>query len=231
MTKNKKQFFTLVILNKDDLVGFKYVYSLINKKDFFEVFVVDGDSKDGSVDYFIKKKIKYKILKKGGRGAAMRYALQNCKTKFIIFLSSDGEENPNDLKTMQNLLMKGNDLVIGSRVINIKSHNSFYNRSFIHRLIFLKIITFFVNLFFKGSLTDSWNGYRGFKTKKLKKIKSLANDHLIELEQSIKFLKKKFKITEFPTVEKNRVGGVSKIPIFMTGFLMIILIIKELIKK
>ena len=64
MTKNKKQFFTLVILNKDDLVGFKYVYSLINKKDFFEVFVVDGDSKDGSVDYFIKKKIKYKILKK-----------------------------------------------------------------------------------------------------------------------------------------------------------------------
>jgi len=57
MTKNKKQFFTLVILNKDDLVGFKYVYSLINKKDFFEVFVVDGDSKDGSVDYFIKKKI------------------------------------------------------------------------------------------------------------------------------------------------------------------------------
>ena len=126
MTKNKKQFFTLVILNKDDLVGFKYVYSLINKKDFFEVFVVDGDSKDGSVDYFIKKKIKYKILKKGGRGAAMRYALQNCKTKFIIFLSSDGEENPNDLKTMQNLLMKGNDLVIGSRVINIKSHKSFY---------------------------------------------------------------------------------------------------------
>ena len=231
MTKNKKQFFTLVILNKDDLVGFKYVYSLINKKDFFEVFVVDGDSKDGSVDYFIKKKIKYKILKKGGRGAAMRYALQNCKTKFIIFLSSDGEENPNDLKTMQNLLMKGNDLVIGSRVINIKSHKSFYNRSFIHRLIFLKIITFFVNLFFKGSLTDSWNGYRGFKTKKLKKIKSLANDHLIELEQSIKFLKKKFKITEFPTVEKNRVGGVSKIPIFMTSFLMIILIIKELIKK
>ena len=179
MTKNKKQFFTLVILNKDDLVGFKYVYSLINKKDFFEVFVVDGDSKDGSVDYFIKKKIKYKILKKGGRGAAMRYALQNCKTKFIIFLSSDGEENPNDLKTMQNLLMKGNDLVIGSRVINIKSHKSFYNRSFIHRLIFLKIITFFVNLFFKGSLTDSWNGYRGFKTKKLKKIKSSANDHLI----------------------------------------------------
>ena len=161
----------------------------------------------------------------------MRYALQNCKTKFIIFLSSDGEENPNDLKTMQNLLMKGNDLVIGSRVINIKSHKSFYNRSFIHRLIFLKIITFFVNLFFKGSLTDSWNGYRGFKTKKLKKIKSLANDHLIELEQSIKFLKKKFKITEFPTVEKNRVGGVSKIPIFMKGFLMIILIIKELIKK
>jgi len=132
---------------------------------------------------------------------------------------------------MQNLLMKGNDLVIGSRVINIKSHKSFYNRSFIHRLIFLKIITFFVNLFFKGSLTDSWNGYRGFKTKKLKKIKSLANDHLIELEQSIKFLKKKFKITEFPTVEKNRIGGVSKIPIFTTGFLMIILIIKELIKK
>ena len=67
----------------------------------------------------------------------MRYALQICKTKFIIFLSSDGEENPNDLTTMQNLLMKGNDLVIGSRTINIESHKSFYNRSFIHRLIFL----------------------------------------------------------------------------------------------
>ena len=65
----------------------------------------------------------------------------------------------------------------------------------------------------------------------LKKIKSSANDHLIEIEQSIKFLKKKFKIIEFPTVEKNRVGGVSKIPIFRTGFLMIVLIIKELIIK
>ena len=231
MIQNNKRLFTLVILNKDDVVGFKYVFSLINKNNFFEIIVMDGDSKDGSVKYFKKKNIKYKILKKGGRGAAMRYALQICKTKFIIFLSSDGEENPNDLTTMQNLLMKGNDMVIGSRTINIKSHKSFYNRSFIHRLIFLKLVTFIVNLFFKGSLTDCWNGYRGFKTETLKKIKSSANDHLIEIEQSIKFLKKKFKIIEFPTVERNRVGGVSKIPIFRTGFLMIVLIIKELIIK
>ena len=61
MIQNNKRLFTLVILNKDDVVGFKYVFSLINKNNFFEIIVMDGDSKDGSVKYFKKKILNIKF--------------------------------------------------------------------------------------------------------------------------------------------------------------------------
>lgn len=208
---------TLAIINKNDMVGAKNVIPIINRDLFNFIFVIDGGSEDGSQDYFKSENIVCHEVKNGGRGGAMRYAAKICETDYIVYLSTDGEENPDDLANFINLFKKGADMVIASRTMKGSFHKAQSKITYYHRLLFLKFITKLINIFFHGNLTDCWNGYRGFKIKNLRSTNIDAEDFMIEAQQTIRFLKRGYKISEFPTHEGDRIGGYSTNPILKSG--------------
>ena len=63
-----------------------------------------------------------------------------------------------------------------------------------------KILSSFINLVFNVNYSEYFSGFRGFKVNKLKNIdlRKLSGSYPIEQEVHYIFIKRKFKISEFP---------------------------------
>jgi len=219
---------TLVILTYNELNGLKSIYDKIPIDKIDEVFAVDPGSTDGTLDFFKLKKTKVIIQKKRGRGEAFRIACRNARNENIVFFSPDGNEGPMDILKIFAYLEKGCDMVIASRFMKggrADDHKDFIPVRSIGNIIFTKI----ANILWGGNLNDSINGYRGIKKTKFNEIMPDADGFGIEYQISIRALKKRFKIKEFPTHEGDRIGGSSTADSIPTGYLFIKIILRELI--
>lgn len=222
---------TLAILNKNDGPSLRKLIPEIDLSLFDQVIAIDGLSTDDSLevlkDYGITT-----ISIGGGRGGAFSYAVNKATTDYIIFFSSDGEEDPSDLGKMKKLLFEGTDLVIASRVSgNNSGFKSDHNLLYIHRKLYLFFISRSISLLFGGKIKDCWNGYRGMNVAKAKALNLDASNFLIEAQTTIRFLASKHNVIEFPTVERPRFFGASQNPIFTSGMGHITLLIKEYARK
>jgi glycosyltransferase involved in cell wall biosynthesis len=219
---------SVFIMNKNDVEGARNIIPRIPKGLFKAIKVIDGNSTDGSIEYFKSQGLEPDVLKEGGRGGAFRHALTVCQTPYLVFLSSDGEEAPEDLPKFLEQFEKGADMVIASRLAPGGYHKAQANIKWLHRMLYLRLYTFFLNLSFGTKLTDCWNGYRGFRLAALKSVKTDALGYLIEAQQTIRFKKAGYKICEFPTKEGERIGGASGNPIFQSGYQHITMLFREL---
>lgn len=221
----------LVILNKNDGESLDRVLNEIQISDFDSVIGIDGNSTDISCQVFEKHNIKYLQNIPGGRGGGIKFAINNVKEERVIFLSSDGEENPSDIASIRRELDLGADLVIASRMAeNNSGFKSDYNMLYIHRKIFLMFITTMINILFHGHVKDCWNGYRGMSVAKARSLNFDAKDFLLEAQITIRFLKAKYVVKEVPTVERARYFGKSQNPAISSGWGHIVLLFKEFLK-
>lgn len=218
---------TLVILTYNELNGLKSIYAQLPTDKIDEVFAIDPGSTDGTLDFYKIKGTKVIIQKKKGRGEAFRIACKSARNENIVFFSPDGNEGPDDILKIFDYLESGCDMVIASRFMKgskADDSSDIIPLRSIGNIIFTKI----ANFIWGGKLTDSINGYRGIKKAKFNEIMPDAEGFGIEYQISIRALKKKFKIKEFPTHEGDRIGGSSTANTIPTGSLFIKLILREL---
>lgn len=228
--KNEKT--VICILNKNDGQNLETLKNkIININNSFSTFLIDGNSNDNSLE--IARSLNLEILNFGNlsRGDSIIECIKKFKNnfKFIVFTSSDGEENLDDIFKFNEYFAKGADLVIASRLISGGKFKSDSEIKWLHRKLYLKIITFLINFFFRGKLHDCWNGFRGFKLKCFDNIELKEKHYLVEAETTIKFLKKGYKVMEFPTIEYPRKFGKSSNSIISSGFGHLRLLAKEII--
>jgi glycosyltransferase involved in cell wall biosynthesis len=222
----KKQA-TLAILNYNDVGGIKALYDKLPLNEVDEVFVIDPGSTDGSLEFLKSKGIRVVMQDIRGRGEAFRIGVKEAKNENVVFFSSDGNEDPNDILKMIYFLEQGYDMVIASRFMkDARADDS--DIPFPIRGIGNKVFTTITNLIWKGHLTDSINGFRAIKRNKFQQINPDAHGFGIEYQMSIRALKSKLNIKEFPTYEGNRIGGESTAHTFATGWLFLKIVLKEL---
>lgn len=218
---------TLVILNYNELEGIKALYDKLPLNEINEVFAIDPGSTDGSLEFLKSKGIKVIIQDIKGRGEAFRIGIKEAKNENVVFFSSDGNENPNDILKMIDFLEQGYDMVIASRFMkDAKADDS--DIPFPIRGIGNNFFTTIANLIWGGHLTDSINGFRAIKRNKFQQISPDAHGFGIEYQMSIRALKSKLNIKEFPTFEGDRIGGKSTAHAFATGWLFLKIILREL---
>ncbi len=218
---------TLALLNHNDLEGLRTVLPRVERKIFCEVFAVDGGSTDGSLNFLRESDFPVYVQPSGGRGGAIRLAVEKAKGDYIVFLSSDGEEDPRDLPKFLECFGLGADMVIASRLKAQGSHKADQEPGYLPRKLYLQFFTKLVNIFFRGSVTDCWNGYRGFRISFFHDLRLDAEGFLLEAQQTIRFLKRGGTLLEFPTREGVRPGGRSGNPILKTGLLHLMMLVKE----
>jgi glycosyltransferase involved in cell wall biosynthesis len=227
----------LCILTRNELECLNIIFPKIPKPGadagYDAIYAIDGGSTDGTVEFFKKNNIPVLSQSKRGRGEAFLTAFKEIEADAFLFFSPDGNEEIQDLAKFRSYLETGADIVIASRMmkgaINEEDHQLFKWRKWANNAFNLM-----ANLFFRHNgpfITDSINGYRAI-TKKATQVLNLdAFDYTIEYQMTIRALKNKLNIIEFPTIEGQRVAGETGAQSIPTGIRFIKRFFTELFNK
>ena len=227
---------TLLIPTLNEEVGMRTVMPKVDRSLFHQILVVDGKSKDKTVE--VSREMGYDVVIQetpGIRGAYMD-ALPHITGDAILTFSPDGNSIPELLKPCIDKFQEGYDMVIASRYLgNAKSDDDDIITAF-GNWMFTKTI----NILHGGHYTDAMVIYRAYKTTLAFDLE-LAGDSAFRTPEklfntkvswepllSIRAARRKLKITEIPGDEPVRIGGVRKLQIIRWGATFLYQILHDL---
>lgn len=209
----------------NEINGLKKILPQIDKNLFDEIFVIDGGSTDGTLEFCHANQLQVLSQPKKGMPDAMDWAYQHSRSDIIIVFTPDGNSLAELLPELCEKMRAGFDLVIVSRYLDdAKSLDD----SFLTGLG-NKLFTTLVNVLFQGNYTDSLVAYRGYRRTAIDKMQLFnhSQEHWLrnlffymngwELGSSIRAAKLKLNIAEIPGNEPPRIGGQSKLSIVKNG--------------
>ncbi|MDA1079135.1 MAG: glycosyltransferase family 2 protein [bacterium] len=169
---------------------------LLSVSDVSEVIVVDDGSTDSTPE--ILAKLKHKKLKtfrkeNGGKGSALRFALEHATGEYVLIQDADLEYDPEDIPGLLEPIKRGRvDIVYGSRFLGPHLNLLFWHR------VGNSVLNFLVNILYNTTLSDMETCYKVVPTKLLRELKLTSNAFDIEPEITCKLLKRGHKIFEVP---------------------------------
>lgn len=218
MQGNKRYTVSLIIPAKNEGDG---IAGLIDSSKGFvdEILVVDGHSKDNTVEKALSKGAKVVFDNNKGKGDAYKVGIQNATGDILVFIDADGSHDPIQIPVILGPLIKDEaDFVIGSRYKGgsdeWKGDLDTYLRS-----IGNGFLTLMINYIWKANLTECLNGFRAIKRDAALKLDLKANSFDIEQHMIVECLKKRLRVKEIAAHEYERKWGDSKLPTFRKAYL------------
>ena len=220
---------SMVIPTLNEVEGIRALLPQIQGVSAQELIVVDGGSTDGTVEILQKAGIKVTSQNSKGRGSAIRQGVVAAKHDSIVIFSPDGNENPEDVEMLLDLLDGGADLAIASRFLP-ESRNEEDDSLLPLRALANRLFTWIANVLWNRDtyVTDTINGYRAFRRKIFEQLGIDAPGFVIEYQMTIRAMKLGLKIREIPTREGNRIGGKSKSSSVPTGVRFLKSLVREI---
>jgi glycosyltransferase involved in cell wall biosynthesis len=220
---------TLVLLTRNEIAGVRALLDSIPIHAVDEMFAVDGGSTDGTVEEFRKHGVRVVNQQSKGRGEAFRIAMAEATGDAVIFFSPDGNEDPKDIPRFRPLLEEGFDLVIASRMMR-GAHNEEDEQRLKWRKWANNVFNLLANLAFRRQgpfITDSINGFRAVRKDVFERLQLEGTGFTIEYQMTMRALRQKVRIVEFPTHELNRIGGKSGAKAIPTGLRFVKVFLEE----
>lgn len=224
---------SLALLIKNEIFGLKNLFPRIPLTNIHEVFAVDANSDDGSIEFLKNRNVEVYTQKQKGRGEAFKLAFQVSQADAIIFFSPDGNEDPKDILKFRSLLEQGYDMVIATRMIK-GAHNEEDDKLLKWRKWANNVFNLMANLTWNRGpfVSDSINGFRAITKDAWLKLHPDASGYSIEYQTTIRAFKKGLRIAEFPTfedvpIDKNKKGS----PSIKTGLVFLKTYFSELFHK
>ena len=161
--------------------------------------------------------------KNGGKGQAVKTALQSATCAISVIHDADLEYHPKDLLRIIKVFVEEEaDAVYGSRFAGAEVRRVLFFR---HQLG-NKLLTFLSNLVTDLNLSDMETCYKAVRTELLKSIPIESNDFRIEPELTIKLAKRHARIFEVPISYSGRSFEEGKKINWKDGFLALYCIFK-----
>jgi dolichol-phosphate hexosyltransferase len=192
------------------------------------LLVIDGDSSDGTADIAREAGAEVVIFRERGKGRALRHALKRVREPITVFIDADGSHDPNDIpQLLQPLRENKVEMVVGSRWTGGSDElhgdmNKWLRRSG------SRVLTTLVNWRWRADLSDIQNGFRAFRTDVGQRIGLRADDFTIEQEMVMKFLAGGFRVTNVPSHEYSRQGGIAKLDLGKVWFRFGLVVLRHL---
>jgi len=161
-----------------------------------EIILVDDGSTDGTLDILKTLENGYQVIyheKNQGKGAALRSGFLAAAGDLILIQDADLEYNPQNYpQLLRPILENKADVVFGSRNLqkNPTDNFSFY--------LGRRITNLFLNILCGSKLTDYWTCYKVFKAPIVKSLELECNRFDVEVEMTVKIIKRGYKIVEVP---------------------------------
>ena len=208
---------TLVIPAKNEPESLPYVLMELEKLNLNFLIVLEKADyvTINSIEKF-KSKIIYQVEK--GYGDAILLGIKNVKTKYFSIFNADGSFDPYELNEMYNQIKaKSLDIIFASRYLKNASSEDDTIITFLGNKIFSLIGRFFFNL----PISDILYTFIIGDTQKILSLNLEQKDFTLCVELPIKAKKNSLKISDIPSNEKSRIGGIKKVNEFKDGFLIL----------
>ena len=193
-----------------------------------EVILVDGHSRDGTVEVARQLLPEICIVQQSGRGKgdALRSGFTAATGDIIVMLDADGSTDPGEIPAFVSALLIGADFAKGSRfaqgggTADMPHYRKFGNMFFV----------FLVRLLFGGSYSDLCYGYNAFWADVLPAIHLDAVGFEVETIMNVRALRAGLKVVEVPSFEDKRIYGEGRLKTLPDGWRVLKTILREWLK-
>lgn len=180
-----------------------------------EVILVDGRSTDGTVDEARRLLPSVRVVEEPmpGKGRALFTGMRAATGDIIIAIDADGSMDPGDVPRYAYSLMAGADFVKGSRFV----HGGRTDDMGPLRRLGNRALTETVRRVYGGRYSDLCYGYFAFWRDVLVYLEGDAPGFEVETHVSVRALGAGLQVVEVPTIEAERIHGVSNLNTFRDG--------------
>lgn len=193
-----------------------------------EIIVIDGHSLDRTATIALDHGARVITDNKLGKGDALRVGAAAATHPILVFMDADGSHDPADIPALTRDIREGRaDMTIGSRGKG-GSDELHGDTEKLLRMIGSDLILIGINRRWNQKLTDSQNGFRAIRRDLFLCLGLTENITTIEQEMTMKCLKHRARITEFPSHEYARKHGESVIKLRRVWFRYIYSFLKNL---
>lgn len=186
-----------------------------------EIFVVNDNSKDGTLKVLENLSNKYPCLKydtnngPNGFGYAVRFGLERFSGDCVAVMMADLSDSPYDLIRYYTTMVEGNyDCVFGSRFIK---GGKVINYPVVKKII-NRIANFIIRVVMGIKYNDTTNAFKLYKKEVIEGVKPILSPHFnLTIELPLKAIIRGYSYTVVPNSWTNRKYGVSKLKIKEMG--------------
>jgi hypothetical protein len=190
-----------------------------------EVILVDGNSKDNTIEAARQACPKIRVTSQSGRGKgdAFRTGFAAVTGNLVVMLDADGSADPAEIASFVDALEAGADFAKGSRYMpgggsaDITKLRSFGNT----------VLSGTANMLHGTEFTDLCYGYNAFWARCLPFISLDVPGFEVETLINLRMASAGMKIVEVPSYEKERIHGESNLNTFRDGFRVLGTIFRE----
>jgi glycosyltransferase involved in cell wall biosynthesis len=221
------------VLNEID--GMKVILPRIRSEWCDQILVVDGGSRDGSLEYAREHGCDTYVQRRPGIRYAYIEAWPLIRGNIVITFSPDGNCPPEAIPHLSAAMNAGSDMVIASRYLGgARSADDDVVTRFGNWMF-----TGLINVLHGGHYTDAMGIFRVYRRElfsmlALDKEDSYAPERLlattvgIEPLLSVRAAKRRLRISEIPVPEPARIGGERKLQIVRWGGAYLLQVFREL---
>ena len=215
---------SVIIPTRNEAPNLQYV--IPHLPDFInEVVLVDGHSTDGTIAEAQRLRPDIRIIEQVGKGKgdAIKAGLACATGDIIVLLDADGSADPLEIPRFVSVLLAGNDFAKGSRFLKGGGNHdiTWIRRAGNYGLIWI------VNILFNARFSDLCYGYNAFWKHCVAYLEINSDGFEIETLINIRMHTSGLKIAEVPSVEYQRIHGISNLNAVKDGWRILKLIIQE----
>jgi len=178
------------------------------------VLVVDGNSKDQTVELARRAGANVMVQRTKGKGAALKEGIRQARGDIFVIIDGDGTYSPRELdKLVAPIIEDRADVVIGSRFRGEIETGAMTWMNRIGNRIFNWMARTGIGI----SITDMLSGYRVMRASVFRKLVLLSSHFEIETEMTIESFTRGHRILEVPISYLKRRGSPAKLKSFQDG--------------
>lgn len=221
---NDQPTVTLLLPTLNEIDGMRAILPRIDRSLFDDILVVDGGSRDGTVEYAREHGLRVMRQQRKGLSAGVLEGVCAVVTDCVVEFSMDGNCMVEQLAPLVNRLREGFDLVVVSRYLPpAKSEDDTWVTRFGNWLF-----TVLIRQLGRFPITDSLTIYRGFRTRLIHypEFQRLLYGPVFEPLVSAVATARGLRIAEIPGDEPARIGGKSKMSVPYNGSCIVLMILR-----
>ncbi|MBS0546238.1 MAG: glycosyltransferase family 2 protein [Proteobacteria bacterium] len=219
----------LLLPTLNELQGLQATLPGIDQSLFDQIIVIDGGSRDGTVEYAMDMGLTVVSQIRPGLHFAIYDIVHALDTDYVVEFSPDGNCKVEQLPELIAKLQEGYDQVVVSRYLHHAISEDDHAVSAFGNWLFTRLMRPLADF----QITDALNIYRGYRREILldpdfgRYLKGPCLEPLVTGMCAVRGLS----VTEIPGDEPMRIGGVTKRSIVYNGSLCLLMVVRLYLRK